>query len=153
MDIGTLIGTGLGAVVGVGSTLIADRVRWKRDQSMRQQELKRQLYGEYLVALTRTRNQLKDLVRLPNLAAEERAQRAGDLYREGGAYEIRYQMAITAPKHIVEPSENALRRLRDLRDRIQENAPGTQLDSEFGRLIKAIKTLRDAMRTDLGSDL
>ncbi|WP_128553973.1 hypothetical protein [Streptomyces triticagri] len=151
MDIGTLIGTGLGAVVGVGSTMLADRARWKRDELTRQQELKRQLYGDYLVALTRTRNQLKDLVRQSNLTPDELAHRAGELYREGGAYELRYQMAITASQRIVEPSDNALRRLRDVRDKIQEHAPGTQIDSELGRLIVAIKGLRDAMRSDLGT--
>ncbi|MGP3980869.1 hypothetical protein [Streptomyces sp. KR80] len=118
----------------------------------RQQDLRRQLYGEYLAALTRTRNQLKDIAGSTALVGDERARQAGEAYREGGAYELRYQMAITAPAQVVGPSEDALRRLRDMRDRIQEGVTGRTLDEEFGTLITTIKTLRDAMRSDLGAD-
>ncbi|MFC7305800.1 hypothetical protein ACFQVC_16430 [Streptomyces monticola] len=152
MDIGTLIGTGLGAVVGVGSTLMADRVRWKRDRAARREDLKRELYGEYLAALTRTRNQLKDLVKARNFTPDERAHQAGELYREGGAYELRYQMSITAPEQVVKRSDDALRKLRDVRDRLQEQVTDSELDTEFTRLIKSVKSLRDAMRADLGAD-
>ena len=96
MDWGPLLGTALGAVVGVGSTLVSDRVRWRRDRTARQRDMKRQLYGEYLAALMRTRNQLKDIAS-SSLATEDRALKAGEAFREGGAYELRYQMSITAP--------------------------------------------------------
>ncbi|MFI9718479.1 hypothetical protein ACIHFE_02335 [Streptomyces sp. NPDC052396] len=152
MDWGTLVGTGFGAVVGVGSTLLSDRVRWRRDHAARQQDVKRQLYGEYLAALTRTRTDLKEVVRTTASAGEERARRAGDAYRDGGAYELRYQMAIIAPGRVVDPSETALRLLRDVRDHIRDGADQARLDSEFGRLTAAVKELRDAMRADLGAD-
>ncbi|HET6858741.1 MAG TPA: hypothetical protein VFH94_16830 [Streptomyces sp.] len=151
MDWGTLIGTGLGAVVGVGSTLIADRVRWKRDQGARQEDVKRQLYGEYLTALTRTRNELKEL-RGAAVAPDERARLAGQFYRQGGAYELRYQLAITAPTAVVECSEDALRKLRVVREKIEEDVTGAPLDEEFTALIHSVKSLRDATRSDLGAD-
>ncbi|MEI5098351.1 hypothetical protein RB200_06390 [Streptomyces sp. PmtG] len=151
MDWGTLMGTGLGATIGVGSTLIADRIRWKRDQDARREDARRQLYGEYLSALTRTRSQLKE-VRSADLALDERARRAGEVFRQGGAYELRYQMAITASAVVVERSDDALRKLRDVRDLIQDGAAEDTLQEEFGALIGTIKALRDAMRADLGSD-
>ncbi|GGW51961.1 hypothetical protein GCM10010503_31130 [Streptomyces lucensis JCM 4490] len=112
MDWGTLWGTGLGAVMGVGSTLLADRIRWKRDQSTRLFDLRRQLYGDYLSALTRTRNELKHIGSSIDLDADERARHAGAAYREGGVPELRYQIAILAPQRVVGPAVEAHRRLR-----------------------------------------
>ncbi|GGX96609.1 hypothetical protein GCM10010358_58050 [Streptomyces minutiscleroticus] len=60
-------------------------------------------------------------------------------------------MAITAPQRVVGRSDDALRRWRDVRDRIQEDAARDRLDAEFNRLIEAVRGLRDAMRADLGT--
>ncbi|WEV25629.1 hypothetical protein OYE22_10800 [Streptomyces sp. 71268] len=151
MDWGTLVGTALGATIGVGATLVADRLRWKREETTRKQDVRRQLYGEYLTALTRTRGRLKE-VRRADLAVDERARQAAAIFLEGGAYELRYQMALTATAPVVEHSDAALRKLRDVRDRIQEGATDEELQEELHLLIRAIKTLRDAMRTDLEAD-
>ncbi|MFJ9676824.1 hypothetical protein ACIRP2_02025 [Streptomyces sp. NPDC101194] len=148
MDWGTLLGTALGALVGVGSTLIVDRLRWQRDQTARQRDIKRQLYGEYLAALMRTRNQLKDIAS-SSLAAQDRALQAGEAFREGGAYELRYQMSITASAVVAEHSDASLRRLRDVRNQIREGATGDDLKETYHVLITVIKALRDAMRSDL----
>ena len=148
MDWGPLLGTVLGAVVGVSSTLISDRARWRRDQTARQRDVKRQLYGEYLAALMQTRNQLKDIAS-SSLVAEDRALQAGTAFREGGAYELRYQMSITASVTVVEHSDASLRRLRDVRNQIQAGSTGDDLKETYSILIATIKALRDAMRSDL----
>ncbi|MFF8599439.1 hypothetical protein ACF065_26475 [Streptomyces sp. NPDC015232] len=148
MDWGPLLGTALGALVGVGSTLIVDRVRWRRDQTARQRDVKRQLYGEYLAALMRTRNHLKDIAS-SSLDAEDRALQARETFREGGAYELRYQVSLTGSRVVAERSDESLRRLRDVRNQIQEGATGADLKEAYHALISAIKALRDAMRSDL----
>ncbi|MFE7116120.1 hypothetical protein ACFU99_11940 [Streptomyces sp. NPDC057654] len=148
----TLIGTGLGAVVGAGSTLLADRVRWRRERDTRQKEVQRQLYGDYLAALERTRTHLKDLRRLPELAPGERARQVRDAFREGGTYELAYRIAITAPHSVVRSSEEAQRKLRDLRDAlIRGTESGTRSPVQVA-LRHAIGSLREAMRSAVGTD-
>lgn len=44
MDWTTLAGTALGALVGIGSTLLADRARWRRDLADRTRQERRQIY-------------------------------------------------------------------------------------------------------------
>ncbi|MFD7510881.1 hypothetical protein ACFV5N_16340, partial [Streptomyces sp. NPDC059853] len=107
MDWGTLVGTAVGGVVALAATMIAERARSRRDEAVRRQESKRRLYVEYLAALTRTRNQLKDIVRSPSLGPEERARLSGEAYREGGAYELRHQMALFAPEPVLSASDEA----------------------------------------------
>ncbi|MGW1255756.1 hypothetical protein ACWD5Q_11350 [Streptomyces sp. NPDC002513] len=148
MDWGPLLGTALGALVGVGSTVIVDRVRWQRDQTARQRDIKRQLYGEYLAALMRTRNQLKDIAS-SSLGAEDRALQAAESFREGGAYELRYQMSITASAVVVEHSDASLRRLREVRNQIQEGVTGDDLKEAYSIMMTTVKALWDAMRSDL----
>jgi hypothetical protein len=154
VDWGTLIGTALGAVVGVGSTVLAERSRWKREFATRELSVRRQLYGDYLAALSRTRNELRGLARSPSVPAEERARLAGETFRSGGAYELRYQMAITAPEPVAAPSERALIALRDLHDRLE--AGGIHTDESWVACQEAFTTalaeLRTAMRADLKSD-
>ncbi|RAG83566.1 hypothetical protein DN069_21465 [Streptacidiphilus pinicola] len=119
MDLSSLATTTLGAAIGVGATLIADRTRWKRDHRSKEQDTKRQVYAEYLTALSRTRNELRLASRNPQVPAEERARMATEAFKAGGAYELRYQVAITAPPAVVEASTQAFRALRDLRDLVE----------------------------------
>ncbi|MFK4070414.1 hypothetical protein [Streptomyces sp. NPDC029674] len=151
MGWGTLIGTGLGAIVGVGSTLLVDRVRWRREQDTRQEEIQRQLYGDYLAALERTRTHLKDLRRLPDQAPDERARQVRDAFREGGTYELAYRIAITAPDSVVRVSEDAQHKLRDLRDALISGAECGTRSPVQAALRQSIESLRDAMRAALGT--
>lgn len=66
---------------------------------------------------------------------------------------MRYQMTITAPAPVVAASEDAFRRLRDLRDRVMEGTLATDPAYVDGRRSydDALRTLRLRMREDLGS--
>ncbi|MFB4195798.1 hypothetical protein [Streptomyces carpaticus] len=151
MDWGTLVGTAVGGVVALAATMIAERARSRRDEALRRQESKRQLYVAYLAALTRTRNELKDIVRSPALGHQERARLSAEAYREGGAYELRHQLGLFAPAPVISASDEAFRAIRDVRDLVRDGAPGTLPDA-FEAMIHAIRDLRDAMREDLGTD-
>nr|WP_285561247.1 hypothetical protein [Streptomyces hygroscopicus] len=49
----SLASTALGAVIGVGSTLIADRLSWRRERAGQSFDVRRQLYAHYTAALSR----------------------------------------------------------------------------------------------------
>ncbi|SFS39531.1 hypothetical protein SAMN05444716_101504 [Streptomyces harbinensis] len=154
VDWGTLVGTAVGGVVALAATMIAERARSRREEAVRRQESKRQLYVAYLAALTRTRNELKDIVRSPGLGQQERARLSAEAYREGGAYELRHQLGLFAPAPVISASDEAFRAIRDVRDLVRDGAPGPLPEAfeAFEAMIHAIRGLRDAMRKDLGTD-
>lgn len=153
MDLSTLVGTALGAILGVGSTLTADRSRWKREHTSRERVMKRELYSEYLAALALATHKLRDLRRPGTPTPSERMSRAGEVLSDSGAYQLRYQIQIGAPETLEEASEQAFDSLRKLRDRFDEadvcTDPGW--DDSIAAVSKAIEVLKLAMRDDLST--
>ncbi|MCZ4607648.1 hypothetical protein O3S80_28580 [Streptomyces sp. Lzd4kr] len=78
MDWTTLAGTALGALVGIGSTLLADRARWRRDLADRTRQERRQIY---VTVLTKYRLAYEDMYAA---AAPARGGRGEGGVRAGG---------------------------------------------------------------------
>lgn len=72
MDWGTLAGAALGGLLGAGSTIMADRFRWKRDYVTQEHGGRRELYSRYLAALSLATHRLYDLQRAVPLQLEDR---------------------------------------------------------------------------------
>lgn len=151
MDWGTLIATVLGTIVGAGTTMAVESSRWRRDHSAREHTARRELYGRYLASLSLATHRLRDLRRPGPLTSDERMARAGDVLSDSGAYELRYQMLITAPRSLEDPAEHAFTALRALRDRFDERDVCTDSgwDGALAAIDDAIATLKRAMRADL----
>jgi hypothetical protein len=154
VDWGTLAGTALGAALGVGTTLLAERSRWRREHTARERAVKQQLYAEYLGALSLTTHRLRDLKRNTGLTREKRIARAGEILGSTNAYHLRYQMLIIAPEPLGTTANQAFRCVRDLRDRF--DGPDVSTDPEWSSTMDAVSeilnTLRTTMRSDLSSD-
>ncbi|MEE1736941.1 hypothetical protein PUR49_10575 [Streptomyces sp. BE147] len=146
------VSTALGAVIGVGSTLLTDRFRWRRERAGQNLDTRRQLYADYTASLSRIRTALNECART-NIPAEERPRRVRELFLAPGAYEIRHQLAIIAPREVVEAARSAFVVLRDTRDLLVEGA--TADSRAYGELEErfdaAVVELRDVMRRDLGA--
>lgn len=145
------VSTALGAVIGVGSTLVADRLSWRRERAGQSLDVRRQLYGDYTAALSRMRTVLHDCAQA-DIPAEERPQRVRELFLAPGAYEIRHQIAIIAPQDVVEAARAAFVVLRHTRDLLVEgaaieNPAYSELEDRFD---SAVAELRRVMRRDLG---
>lgn len=155
MNWGTMVATVVGAVVGVGSTLIADRVRWRRDHATASAVERRQLYGQFLGALIATRMSLSELLRDDESGPDERQRRASSVLHGGGVYELRYQVMITAPAAVVEDVEEAFQSLRKLRDRVAEaESPASPAYGQARQQHReAVRKLTSAMREELASYL
>jgi hypothetical protein len=46
------VNTLTGAAIGIGSTLLADRLRWRRDREALNQDTRRQAYAAFMAALS-----------------------------------------------------------------------------------------------------
>ncbi|MER7930006.1 hypothetical protein ABTY96_43930 [Streptomyces sp. NPDC096057] len=153
MDWGTLAGTALGALLGVSTTLVGERSRWRREDASRERAAKRQLYSEYLGALWLTQHRLRDLQRSTALTREERIKQSGEILGAANAFQLLYEMRIMAPEPLDEVATQAFRKLIHLRDRFEE--PDVTTDPEWpatrAALSEALETLRQAMRSDVRS--
>jgi hypothetical protein len=115
----SLLSTLVGAAIGLAATFIAARMRWTRDKTDREARDRRQLYAEYLAAVATTRNRLRMAARTADEPLVERAEQARTAFAEGRAYELRYQVALIAPKEVADASTAVVRALRELRDAIE----------------------------------
>ena len=151
MDWGTLAGTALGAILGVGTTLFAERSRWQREHTARERVVRQQLYAEYLGTLSLTTHRLRDLKRNTGLTREELIRQAGEILGSTNAYQLRYQMLIIAPEQLGDTADQAFGRVRDLRDRF--DGPDVSTDSEWSSAMNAVSETLNALRTAMRSDL
>lgn len=123
-----LFATVLGAVIGVGSTVLTEWMRTARERTQRQESQRHQLYADYLAAIARVADDLWTL----GMDADRShlLRRAHDFWRTGNAYSLRYHVTIKGPAHIVEASDTCFRRLRHFRDVVGSGADGGS--TEFG---------------------
>ncbi|MFF4710117.1 hypothetical protein ACFY2V_01705 [Streptomyces eurythermus] len=145
----TLISTIVGAVIATGSAMLLDRQRWKRERVDRETQTRRTLYGDYLAGLSEARHACGNMARDPDMEPSMRRTTAREAF--GPCIGPRYQMTISAPGRVVEASEAAFRRLRDLRDRVMEGVLATDPVYLEGRRTydEALAVLRARMREDL----
>jgi hypothetical protein len=141
-----------GAVIATASSAFLDHRRWRRDQAQHLTDIRRVIYAEYLATLSKARNQFRSLAREPDLDPKQREESARTIFAP--CYEVRYQVTITASDKVITTSEQAFRRLRDVRDFA---AAGTLMSDETytasrGKYEAALADLREAMRGELGSD-
>ncbi|WP_159041572.1 hypothetical protein [Streptomyces sp. WM4235] len=128
----TLVSTVLGAVVGLGSAFLLERVRWGRERDERQLSAQRDIYVAYLAALHEA-NQALRMVSLgghPPEVSRDLAARAA--FREVGLVQVREHIALTASEPVVLAADAAFQALRALRDRIAQgqdvHTPGYEAD-------------------------
>ncbi|KAB2973422.1 hypothetical protein F8R89_16160 [Streptomyces sp. SS1-1] len=154
MDWTTLAATALGAFVGVGSTLLADRVRWRRDRADRTRQERRQIY---VTVLTTYRLAYEDM-REAALSGDgrERAAAVRRAFRSSGCDEARESALLCAPQARADALESVYATLRDLQDAFATGDP--PLDSPAMQELRlkhaeAVWAARAAIRADLeGTD-
>jgi hypothetical protein len=157
MDYGTLAAAAAGAVIGVGSTLITDSVRARRDRDQRWIDTKRLIYARFLGALTQAHSRIKVAAAGEFSPAEKHkavSQAFHDDPQHAEAKAILTELAITAPEHVhrlaVEVYE-CLRTIRDVLSQPSVTAAGTEFRLASKPFWDGIETLQNVMREDLQS--
>ncbi|MFI7415134.1 hypothetical protein ACIBU0_41515 [Streptomyces sp. NPDC049627] len=149
----TLISTLSGGVLGVGSTLVVESVRNRRDQRLRHAELRRTAYVRYLTALTETETALQTLAlsRSTPIASSDVVA----AFRSTGVIAARYELFLVAPAVVYDAAREAYDLLRAMRVAIatttvvvgDESAEWQALHTPYDI---SLRKLRDAMRNSLG---
>ncbi len=153
MDWTPLAGTALGALVGVGSTLLADRTRWRREQADRTRQERRDIY---VTVLTKYRLAYEAMHaaavtgRDQGGAVREAAVR--EAFRASGCDEARETALICAPQEMSDLLEDVYATLRDLQEVFAAGDPpldSPELQERRLKHAEAIWAARAAMRRDL----
>ncbi|MET8246027.1 hypothetical protein ABZV31_17355 [Streptomyces sp. NPDC005202] len=153
MDWMTLTGTGLGALVGVGSTLLADRVRRRRDLAERTRQERKEIY---VTCLSKYR-QAYEAMHTAAVAHREREPAALDAavreaFRASGCDEVRESALICAPERMADVVEAVYTTLRDLLGVFASGNPALDTAEFQEYRLKHAQTVwaaRAAMRRDL----
>lgn len=157
MDVGTLAAAALGAVIGVGSTLVTDSVRARRDLDQKWRDTKRLVYVRFLVALAQAHSRIK-VAASEELSPTERQRAVHRAFHDdpehAEAKAILRELAITAPEDVYRIALEVYGRLRIIRDVLLRPSITTahvdyrQASRPFWT---GIDTLQDVMREDLRS--
>ncbi|MFG3112812.1 hypothetical protein ACGF4C_00270 [Streptomyces sp. NPDC048197] len=149
-----LVSTVVGAVVGLGSALLSDGVRWKRERNDRRLSVQREIYVAYLSSLHRASQSLRavSLGDHPEDVPRNLAARAA--MRDAGLVETREHLVLTAPERVVQAADSAFQSLRVLRDRIArgQGMGSPEYEADLSSYNLHLHTLRNAVRDDLQVD-
>lgn len=153
MEWGTLAGTGIGALVGVGSTLLADRVRWRREDADRARRERRDMY---VTCLTKYRLAYEDMRAAAGAHRDdqsaEREAAVREAFRASGCDEVRETALICAPEEMSAVIEDVYASLRELLEVFAAGEPalGTpEFEESRLRHGRAVWAARAAMRAQL----
>jgi hypothetical protein len=148
-----VLGTALGAVIGIGAAFINDRVRWRREQNRDRLGVRRELYSSYIAALTEIHESMRAVSGRDGLTSAERRDAIRAVFHDGGLYQLRYQIGVLADQLVLDASEAAFQQMRDIRDTFA--AGGRISDPQYQEQRTAwgtvLRTLQHAMRDELGS--
>ncbi|WP_421108454.1 hypothetical protein [Streptomyces sp. NEAU-S77] len=146
------VNTLMGAGIGVGATLLADRLRWRREREALRQDTRRQAYASFMAALSEVYTRLHVIAREGG-SAEDAGRAAHEAFASSNLYPLRYELALIAPWEVMEPTNQVFWKIRDLRDLVATGV--TTEDPAFGKHLRdylaAAETAQTAMRRDLGT--
>ncbi|MFJ5865547.1 hypothetical protein ACIQEY_14170 [Streptomyces parvus] len=151
MEWTALAATVVGAVIGVGSTLVTDRVSWRRDTRERDRETLRTVAAQFLEALTEARDAISDASRSEHLPVAERAQLARAGTSAQGVHAKQYQLELLATPEVAESARDASYRLLLYRDAVV--AGHLRDDPECTQARRAFREARQKLMTAMRSSL
>ncbi|MCF1509396.1 hypothetical protein [Streptomyces glomeratus] len=151
MDWVTLVGTVLGAVLGVGATLTGEHLRWRRTVRDSRLQDRRALYVDCLVTLRRAHEAMRLAADENHADQQTRAARVRQAFQASGCDEARERLVLTATDDVAAAIDASYHSLRRVREAL---AAGCTLESEEYHAARqvhgdATRAARVVLRQDL----
>ncbi|MFK0123409.1 hypothetical protein ACIQSP_08850 [Streptomyces nigra] len=119
MELGTLAVAAVGAVFGVGTTLVSDLMRSRREQQRFWNETKRVVYARFLTSLAQTHSRMI-VAAFRELPDDVRRQGVHDAFhndpQNSDAKAVLRELAIVSPDHVHQAALTVYRQLRVIRE-------------------------------------
>ncbi|MFD0689240.1 hypothetical protein [Actinomadura fibrosa] len=145
-----LLATVIGAIIGLGSGLLTDQLRSRREQTDKWKIARREAYANYLSSLHDANEGMRavSLGEHPPELTRKAAARAA--FRAAGVSKAREHIILIAPEPVVSSADDAFRDLRTMRDRIGAGDTQAQYEPVLTAYGEHLHALRQAIRHDLG---
>ncbi|MEV6280931.1 hypothetical protein [Nocardia sp. NPDC051832] len=152
-----IIGTLSGAVVGAGTTLLADVIRARRDKALRSNDIQRQIYVKFLTTVVQTDNAMQALaIGGPTPLGREESIAA---FRSHHLVAALLELELVAPHEVRESAQHTYERLRDIRETLATttltvggpNNGSPEWHAVHQPFRSALERLKTAMRQELGA--
>ncbi|WP_459186190.1 hypothetical protein [Streptomyces sp.] len=152
MDWMPLLSTLTGAVIGIAATLIADRNRWRREESRQALELRREVYTEFVSALKAAGEEIRAVALGDHMSESARDAAVREAFRGSGMYTASERLWLVGPTQVVAAGNEAFHSLRRIRDAYARGvAVGSAEDAPLvAQRRTAMAQMRGLMREDLG---
>ncbi|MEV5849695.1 hypothetical protein AB0M32_47830 [Streptomyces sp. NPDC051985] len=147
----TLVGTGLGAVLGVGATLAGEQLRWRRSVRDSRLQDRRDMYVDCLVALRRAHEAMRLAADEDHVDPQTRAARIRQAFQTSGCDEAREQLILMADTEVSDAIDASYRSLRRVREALASGC--TVASEEYQAARQAHGDATRAARTVLRQDL
>lgn len=144
-----LAATVVGAVIGLGASLLTDSLRWGRESTHRSLIARREVYVAYLTALHTANQELRASALGDRPSDQPLELHARALFREAGVVQARELLTLSAPEPVATAAVDAYESLRALRDAIGQGQGLTDYQPLLQVYSDHLQNLRDAMRKDL----
>ncbi|MFJ5260563.1 hypothetical protein ACIQAC_08860 [Streptomyces sp. NPDC088387] len=151
MEWSTLVGTGLGAVLGVGATLTGEHVRWRRTVRENRLQNRRTMYVDCLVALRRAHEAMRLAADEGHTDPETRAAKIRQAFQASGCDEARERLILTADAEVAEAIDASYLSLRRVREALASGCTVTSDEYQTARQAHgdATRAARTVLRQNL----
>ncbi|MFE7165888.1 hypothetical protein [Streptomyces sp. NPDC057616] len=152
MDWMPLLSTLAGAVIGIAATLLADRNRWRREESRHALEVRREAYTAFVSALKDAGEEMRAVALGDHLSEAARGAAVREAVRGNGLHTASERLWLVGPPQVVAAGNEAFHCLRAIRDAYARGAAvGSAEEAQLiTRRRAAMAQMRSAMREDLG---
>ena len=152
---GTLLAAALGAVFGIGSTVLTDILRSRRDDDRQWAETKRHVYVRFLVALAQAHSRMV-VVAFNGLQSVERIAAVHRAFHEdpqhSSAKSVLRELGITAPPSVYQEGLAVYQKLREVRELLAQD--DTTLETpEYHETVVGFFAMLDALQNAMRNDL
>ncbi|MFH8485067.1 hypothetical protein [Streptomyces longisporoflavus] len=153
MEWSSLVGTGLGAVLGVGATLVGEHVRWRRTARDSRLQDRRTLYVDCLVSFRRAHEAMRLAADEEHASPQARAARIRQVHQASGCDEARERLILTASREVAAAIDASYTSLRQIREVLACGATVPTPDYQAARQAhrEATEAARSVLRRDLES--
>lgn len=152
MDWTTLVATAAGAVIAFAGTILADRLRQRRESEQTRESRSRDLYVQFIVSAGACHTRLRQIAESqgehPDLDASTLAA-----FTETGVYEKRERLFIDATETVAAAGQALFEGLRELRKAVSGGASWSSpaFHKVYHPYLDAAWNYRAAVRQELGS--
>ncbi|MFD8013815.1 hypothetical protein [Streptomyces sp. NPDC058955] len=153
MEWGTLVGTALGAVLGVGATLAGEQLRWRRSVRDNRLQDRRTMYADCLAALRHAHEAMRLVADEDHADPQVRAAKIRQAFQASGCDEVRERLVLTAATEVSEALDASYHSLRQVREALASGCTVTSEEYQVARQAHgdATRAARVVFRRDLAA--